>query len=428
MRPNWKPSIGTPGGADLRRFWSLFAAALLLGLALAQEVSDAEEVGTPPGLLPPTSPLYADPGWYDLVAARWVEPDATSLWLEIELGAVDVGGFGALGLRQPIIEVYVDDGGGGAATLLPGSGLRMPDGDGWRQAVRVTGDGVWWWEATVDGRGLLPPRPLPAVVDGRVVRIAWPTVRPDDGQLYAITGVHDPFSPDGWRPMATEPSPWAFASDTPGPPVIDVLPGDHAVWRQVRETGALVRPSDPIPAQRGAARWRWWVLMGLGLGLASAGLWWRSRPPAASAEPIPTAGESPPAPLADDAAGEAHDAGAPVVGDAIGPADLGLLITDDELVEPGGSRARVGGAAAPTAIERSVPDAPQPEWPTDTAPSDAAAPSDDAAAPDAGVATDDAAAPDEAMATDEASTSEDATASTRSTDAPSADSRSAKRS
>ena len=416
MRPTWNPSIGTPRGAGLRRFGVLLAAALFLGLALAQEVPDAEEIGTPPGLLAPTSPLYADPGWYDLVAVRWVEPDATSLWLEIELGAVDVGGFGVLGLRQPIIEVYVDDGGGGAATLLPGSGLRMPDGDGWRQAVRVTGDGVWWWEATVDGRGLLPPRQLPAVVDGRVIRIAWPTVRPDDGQLYAITGVHDPFSPDGWRPMATDPSPWAFASDTPGPPVIDVLPGDHAVWRQVRETGALVRPSDPRPAQRGAARWRWWVLMGLGLGLASAGLWWRSRPPAAPIETIPTAGEPPPAAPADDIAGERHDAAAPVVSDAIGPADLGLLITDDELVDPGGSRARADGAEAPSAIEASAPDAPQPERPTDTATSDAVAPSDEVTAPA------------EAVATDEATTSDDATASTRSTDAPSADSRSAKRS
>ena len=416
MRPSWNPSIGTPRGAGLRRFGILLAASLLLGLALAQEVPDAEEIGTPPGLLAPTSPLYADPGWYDLVAVRWVEPDATSLWLEIELGAVDVGGFGALGLRQPIIEVYVDDGGGGAATLLPGSGLRMPDGDGWRQAVRVTGDGVWWWEATVDGRGLLPPRPLPVVVDGRVVRIAWPTVRPDDGQLYAISGVHDPFSPDGWRPMATDPSPWAFASDTPGPPVIDVLPGDHAVWRQVRETGALVRPSDPPPAQRGAARWRWWVLMGLGFGLASAGLWWRSRPPAASSEPIPAEAEPPPAAPADDAAGERHDAGAPVVTDAIGPADLGLLITDDELVEPGGGRARVDGAEARSSIEPSASDAPQPERPTDTARSDAVVPSDEVTAPD------------EAVATDEAATSEDATASTRSTDAPSADSRSAKRS
>ena len=268
------------GSRRRRRTWSAVVACLLLGLAAAQVTDEPPEVGAPPGLLAPTSPVYAEFALYDLVAVRWVEPEAARVWLEVELAATDPAGTGPLGLRQPIVEVYVDDGGGGAATLLPGSGLRMPDGDGWRHAVRITGDGVWWWEAAVDGRGLLPPRPLPAVLDGRVVRIAWPTDSPGDVGVYAISGVYDPFSPDGWRPLARAASPWAFASEEGGPPVIDVLPGGTDAWERVREGRALVRGAAAVGRGRGGtSSWYWWALMAVGLGLASGGLWWRSRPP-----------------------------------------------------------------------------------------------------------------------------------------------------
>lgn len=363
----------------MRWAWIALAAGLLLGLATAQG-DDPTESGPPPGLLAPTSPVYADVAWYDLVAIRWVEPDAARVWLEVELAAVDPAGIGPLGLRQPIVEVYVDDGGGGAATLLPGSGLRMPDGDGWRHAVRITGDGVWWWEATVDGRGLLPPRSLPAVVDGRVVRVAWPTERPGDARVYGISGVYDPFSPDGWRPLARAPSPWAFSSEEGGPPVIDVLPGGVDVWQRVRDGGALVR--DAAAAGGGAAtRWPWWALMAAGLALASGGLWWRSRPPSA-AEPVATEAVASTALLA----GDGDDA----------------LISDEEL------SAIPGGDAAPTS-----PSAPDAAGGAEARP--------EAGQPAATPPTTSSDAGDEADDGTEGS-------STRATDAPSDDSRSAKRS
>jgi hypothetical protein len=351
---------------------------LLLGLAAAQVADEPAEVGAPPGLLAPTSPLYAEFAWYDLVAVRWVEPDASRVWLEVELAATDPAGDGPLGLRQPIVEVYVDDGGGGAATLLPGSGLRMPDGDGWRHAVRITGDGVWWWEAAIDGRGLLPPRPLPAVLDGRVVRIAWPREPPGDARVYAISGVYDPFSPDGWRPLARSASPWAFASEDDGPPVIDVLPGGTEAWERVRDGRALVR--DAAASGRGrAAGWYWWALMALGLGLASGGLWWRSRPPYEGG------------PSRHGAATKA--AVAPGAGDD-------ALITDADLsATPGAGPAATSGAA-PMA----------PAQPVDVQP--AATPGGDGT--DAGDAVAESAAAEGH--------------STRSTEAPSEDNRSAKRS
>ena len=373
-----RPVAGAASRA--RRVRAAIVACLLLGLAAAQVADEPAEVGAPPGLLAPTSPLYAEFAWYDLVAVRWVVPDATRVWLEVELAAADPGGTGPLGLRQPVVEVYVDDGDGGAATLLPGSGLRMPDGDGWRHAVRITGDGVWWWEAAVDGRGLLPPRPLPAVLDGRVVRIAWPTEPPGDARVYAISGVYDPFSPDGWRPLARSASPWAFASEDGGPPVIDVLPGGTDAWQRVRDRRALVRDADAAASGRGwAAGWTWWALMALGLGLASGGLWWRSRPPLEG-------GTSPQAtpPEAAVAPGAGDDA----------------LITDADLSatpEPGPAAASVAASMTPAR-------------PVDVQP---------AATPDGG----DADAGDAVAGTAAA----EGTA-TRSTDAPNEDNRSAKRS
>jgi hypothetical protein len=356
-------------------------ACLLLGLAAAQVTDEPPEVGAPPGLLAPTSPVYAEFAWYDLVAVRWVEPEANRVWLEVELAATDPAGTGPLGLRQPIVEVYVDDGGGGAATLLPGSGLRMPDGDGWRHAVRITGDGVWWWQAAIDGRGLLPPRSLPAVLDGRVVRIAWPTDLPGDVRVYAISGVYDPFSPDGWRPLAPTASPWAFASEENGPPVIDVLPGGTDAWERARDGRALVRDATASASGRGGASgWYWWALMAVGLGLASGGLWWRSRPPSAG-----------------DPSSHGAEAAAVEPGDGDD-----ALITDAELsVTPGGGPASTSGDA-PTTSTGGGPADDQP-----------------AATPGGG----------DADAGDAVAEGADAEGnSTRATEAPSEDSRSAKRS
>jgi hypothetical protein len=364
----------TAGGVPRGRWlWAALVACLWLGPAAAQVSGEPPEVGLPPGLLAPTSPAYADAAWYDLVAVRWVEPDADRVWLEVELAAVDTTGTGPLGLRQPIVEVYVDDGGGGAATLLPGAGLRMPDGDGWRHAVRITGDGVWWWEAAVDGRGLLPPTSLPAVLDGRVVRIGWPTAAPAGARVYAVSGVYDPFSPDGWRRLARTPSPWAFASEVGGPPVIDVLPGDEGVWQRVRDGRALVRGGDASGVGRGATSWVWWALMLAGLGLASGGLWWRTRP-ASEVEPA--------------AADAAARATAP-------PGDDDALISDADL----GGTPDDGGAG---------PVAPS-EPPTDDQPMATPAATGSGA--------------DEVTADGDAGGS-----ATRTTDAPSDDSRSAKRS
>lgn len=255
--------------------WRVWVLALWLSVAAGQTVRDAVEIGLPAGLRPPTSPVFADPAWYDIVEVRWAADGLPVL--EIELAAIDPIGPGPMGMRQPIVEVYVDDGSGGASDLLPGSGLRMPNGDGWRDAVRVTGDGVWWWRADAEGERLAAPVPLPAMVDGRIVRISWPSPAPDGARLYAISGVHDPFSADGWRPFGPTPSPWAFAAEAPGPPVVDVVPGGVDAWQWLQESGALPRATGPGSGVPGASSgWVWWLLMGVGMLLAVVGVGWRA--------------------------------------------------------------------------------------------------------------------------------------------------------
>jgi hypothetical protein len=272
------------------RFWRRRGTvwlALLASFALAQSVDDAPGVGLPPGLQPPTSPVFADAAWYDLVSVRWVE--AAEPTLEIELGALDPVGPGPYGMRQPIVEVYLDDGTAGAVDLLPGSGLRMPAGAGWREALRLTGDGAWYWRVEADGEGLAPPRPLEVEAVGRTLRVTWPTPVPAEVRLYAISGVYDPFSADGWRAFAEAPSPWAFSAETPGPPIVDLLPGDADAWQQVRSTGALLRIDRPGSRASGSLAWVWWLLMTTGMALAVVGVAWRTRrgaPAAADAGPV----------------------------------------------------------------------------------------------------------------------------------------------
>lgn len=264
----------------------LLAGLLSLGTAFAQtpdvavvepfvEVETTETTETVAGLLPPSAVRYADPAWYDLVS---VSHTADGIWLE--LAAVEVEGAGPLGLLQPILEVYVDLAPGGVEELLPGSTLSMPQGRGWELAYRVTGDGAWLWQVSAEDE---PPTPLEAAasVDGRVLRLAWPS-SPDglpldlsSVDLYAISGVHDPFREQGWRPFERQPSPWAFSSAEDWPPVVDVLPGGAEALEALRLTGRLPTPASL--ARRSLGSWVWWTLMGLGLALGAAGLVWRSR-------------------------------------------------------------------------------------------------------------------------------------------------------
>jgi hypothetical protein len=239
-------------------------------------------------LHPPTSDPFANVDLYRLegltTSAAGVEP----AWVEVTVGALAEPMGGAplgLGLLQAIIEIYVVDDQPGFSELLPGSGLQMAAGRGWRDALRLTHEGAFGWQAVlshVDGSlalvGMEGPIPRSVVRTGRTLRVALPAALPEGASVMAISGVHDPFSPTGWRAIAAAPSPFAFASDDPGrPAIIDLAPGDAAAYQRVVATAELggrdtVRirgwevPLDLVLA------WRWWLLTAIGLALFALGV------------------------------------------------------------------------------------------------------------------------------------------------------------
>jgi hypothetical protein len=257
--------------------------------AFAESVARA---GIATELTPPTALRYADTALYDIVDAR--VQDGDRLRLQVELGAVDASGGMPLGITQPIVELYLDTGEGGAGELLPGSGMRMPPGDGWNVAVRITGDGAWGWRADELGAvDLARPVALDALVSGRTITVLTPFASAPDARIYAISGVYDPFRPDGWRPVARAPSPWAFSSPEPSLPIVDVFPADPETRARALVTGTLPRrPTSGIDA----ATALWVSLMLVGLAVAALGLWWRRPAPA----PPPPEWPQPPARDVDD--------------------------------------------------------------------------------------------------------------------------------
>ncbi len=256
----------------LLRALALCCALTASGGAAAQS-GDAFGDGS---LRPPTGPRFADPSWYDLVDVALLAGDPVRIALT--LGAIDGSGGLALGITQPILEVYVDSAEGGAEALLPGSGLAMPLGTGWQVAIRVTGDGAWAWEADADGVvDLAAPIPVEVVVDGTTITVLTPFARPEEeARLYAVSGVYDPFRADGWRPLSREPSPWAFSSDQQQTPVVDVFPGDPSERAAALARGELPRAQVAGGIAPGSLVWVW--LMGAGVALALAGLVLRTRP------------------------------------------------------------------------------------------------------------------------------------------------------
>lgn len=261
-----------------------------------------------------------------------------------------------------VVDVYLDTGVGGADQTLSGPNMLMPAGAGWHHAVRISAEGAWG--ITYVGAAL-PEQPgaagsAPADVDpteplqsdqdasggdplgletpldsetgepqtlayvplavsraGNALSMTLPwTFEPEAPvDVYAVTGVHDPFSPDGWRGVSQTSSPWAFSGGQQVVPVIDLLAPDAEAQAAALRSGILPAPEHARGMTLPLSPWLW--LMVAGLALALFGLVLRGRVGA---------------PAAKEAAGEGATAGADPTGAEDGAAASGDYEVGDDHV------------------------------------------------------------------------------------------------
>lgn len=250
----------------------------LAALTLQDPAGDAHGAGD---LTPPTAEAYASLAPFDLVEASVLDDE--SLIVEVRLAArPNVGGL-PNGVTLPVIDVYLDLADGGSDALLPGVGMTMPPGRGWEVALRVTGDAAYLRTADAPDAAPAPVRVVP-IADG--LRLETGVPAPERVlDLQVLTGVYDPFRADAWRPLSAAPSPWAFSSGTPAPPVVDLLATDDAAQRDALRAFAL-------PARRDAdGALPWLAAMAVGLAVALVGLILRRRVPV---EPGPAGAQTRP--------------------------------------------------------------------------------------------------------------------------------------
>lgn len=310
----------------------LTVLAAFAALSVTDPTGDSVGDGT---IVAPTAPRYANSAIFDLhdvaltsqpVAAAGADPATTPVGagtsdLRVTLGAIDTSESTAVGFGSVVLDVYLDAEPGGHDVTLVGPDMLFPTGLGWEYAVRVTPDGATGYvfagqgdassdaaggvlvaepgavEEALDGddassgadpddldeiaagpeqESLFDSVPVAVFIDGATIVIELPWALPESTVMYALTGVHDPFNPSGWRPLAATPSPWAYSGGEQVVPVIDLLAPDQDAQVRALRTGVLPQPS--VPA--GSTGVLWLVFMGVGVAVALAGLLLRRRVPA----------------------------------------------------------------------------------------------------------------------------------------------------
>ncbi|HEX7004687.1 MAG TPA: glucodextranase DOMON-like domain-containing protein [Trueperaceae bacterium] len=252
----------------------MFEAFVMAALiTLSDPAGDAVGNGS---LTPPSAEVYRNLAPFDL--RQVTVTDDPQLTLRIEMGSLSDPFELPMGFSLPVIEVYVSGEEGGRNELLSGSGMRLPQGQGWEVAVRLTGAQATAYR-TSSAPGGVESAPATVTTVGNELLVTTPYPRPDRPRVYAITGLYDLFGASPWRPLERQESPWAFSSETQRLPVVDVLARGETRQSQAIDAGILppARNSSPIP---GAF---WLVLMAVGLLVSLAGVAMRvlSRPVAA---------------------------------------------------------------------------------------------------------------------------------------------------
>lgn len=316
-------------------FLSLAVVGAVAVLSLTDPTSDALGDGT---LTPPTSPIYAHSAIFDLqelTLETVMRPsgggdvaNVAGSRLTLSMGAVDPDDTAPAGFSGVVIDVYLDTGPGGSDTTLVGPGMLLPADGGWDYALRLSPAGAFgiaYQEPadTAETVAASPPTlapaaepeqdeaaPLPDELDGAGLNLAplllsiegnrfvveLPLAVDEDTVVYAVTGVYDPFSSTGWRALASSVSPWAYSGGDQLAPVIDVLAVDQSTQARALQTGVL-----PRPLRSGSSGLPWLLLMGLGVLVALAGLWFRRKvaPPERTGLPYGLPPEPEPEPAAE---------------------------------------------------------------------------------------------------------------------------------
>lgn len=271
-----------------------------------------------------------------------LSPEEAAAALAAEADQFDISGLLA------VIDVYLDTGVDGAEQTLRGPNMVFPIGSSWRNAVRISAEGAWgvtYVGAAADEAGTaggpdaavaddsagsdagpvledeadvaalqgeadaaLAFVPLEVSRRGNVLSVELPWSFEPEGSVdvYAVTGVHDPFSPDAWRPIAAASSPWAFSGGEQVAPVIDLLAPDAEAQTAALRTGVLPEPAREAGMTLPLSPWLWLMVGGLAVALFGLVLRGRVSKPAVAATADASASTH-----ADEAPSDAPDDDAP---------------------------------------------------------------------------------------------------------------------
>lgn len=299
------------------------AVLALIALSTVDPSGDAFGDGS---LTPPTAPIYANAAVFDLQSVTLdATPNGTRLGVTLgALGSAVAGGGEPAPVTPPdappndaaaavveppateqpvtafmpnIVDVYLGEVPGGLDTTLPGPNLLFPQGNGWLYAVRMTGDGAYYVAhptPSPEGQGTeevlaiedLPRVPLQVLSIEDTLVVYLPFTLPDDIAVQALVGVYDPFSQTGWRPLASSPSPWAFAGDGKQvSPVIDLIAPSADAQRAALQSGVL--PSTSHASTVLTVPWLWVMLAGVLVAIFGLVLRGRVRRPVPAGASLP---------------------------------------------------------------------------------------------------------------------------------------------
>lgn len=196
----------------------------------------------------PQAGLYGEVGFADLTGFQAIEREG-QLVLRVRLARYANPLQAPEGFSLAVVGIYLDTAPGGAEEL-PGAGFKTPAGQGWEQAVLLTGWGAEQREPTGGSQALELRR------SGDWLEV-WPQLPPGNYGYYVTVGLYDPFTPWHFRPTRPGGGAWTLNAPSDAPAAVDVLANDQAAAYQ---SGVLP------PVRVGTDRNLWaWIAAGAGL-------------------------------------------------------------------------------------------------------------------------------------------------------------------